>query len=118
MFDAIRVVPVSPNRYAISPDRMVKSDVARQTKRLVRIPAGRRRKSRSIPITAPSPAATVKRRIISWRESIALALKSPERDSSYLQLKLRQFRKVACSGVYRAALQVPQTIQPKLLHRK
>src|SRR5712664_929449 len=116
MFDAIRVLPVSPRRCAISPDRMVNSAVARQTKRLVRIPAGRRRRSRSMPIVAPSPAATVTRRSISWRGSITPAPhRPPQRDSTDLQFELRQFRKVACSGVYLTAFQMSQPIQPKLL---
>ena len=71
MFDAIRVLPVSPNRRAISPDRMVNKAVARQTKRLVRTPAGRRRRSRSMPMSAPNAAATVSRKIMSPRETIA-----------------------------------------------
>src|SRR5882762_8247691 len=117
MLDAIRVLPVSPRRCAISPDRTVNSAVARQTKRLVRIPAGRRRNSRSMPMIAPSAAATVNRESISWRGSIAPAAhRPPERDSTYLQFELRQFRKVACSGVYLAALQFPQPVQPEFLH--
>src|SRR3977135_2580442 len=114
MFDAIRVLPESPRRCAISPDRMVNSAVASKKKSLVRIPAGRRRNSRSIPMIAPSAAATVNRKSISWRGSIAPAThRPPERDSTYLQFELRQFRKVACSGVYLAALQVTQSVQPK-----
>src|SRR6267378_207074 len=117
MFDAIRVLPVSPRMCAISPDRMVNSAVARQTKRLVRIPAGRRRNSRSMPMIAPSAAATVTRRSISWRGSITPAPhRPPQRDSTELQFELRQFRKVACSGVYLAALQIPQPVEPEFLH--
>src|SRR6266404_8118945 len=119
MFDAIRVLPVSPRRCAISPDRMVNSAVARQTKRLVRIPAGRRRTSRSMPMIAPSAAATVNRKNISCRESIDPAPhRPPQRDSTDLQFELRQFRKVACSGVYLIALQVTQPVQSEFLDGK
>src|SRR6266404_2518939 len=119
MFDAIRVLPVSPRRCAISPDRMVNSAVARQTKRLVRIPAGRRRTSRSMPMIAPSAAATVNRKNISCRESIDPAPhRPPQRDSTELQFELRQFRKLACSGVYLIALQMPQPIQAEFLDGK
>src|SRR5712664_1989398 len=119
MFDAIRVLPVSPRRCAISPDRMVNSAVARQTKRLVRIPAGRRRTSRSMPMIAPSAAATVNRKNISCRESIDPApRRPPQRDSTDLQFELRQFRKVACSGVYLIALQMSQPVQPEFLDGK
>src|SRR6267378_978473 len=117
MFDAIRVLPVSPRRWAISPDRTVNSDVARQTKRLVRIPAGRRRNSRSMPMIAPSAAATVTRKSISWRGSITPAPhRPPQRDSTDLQFELRQFRKVACSGVYLIALQMSQPVQTEFLN--
>src|SRR5712692_7497730 len=118
MFEAIRVLPVSPKRRAISPDRMVKSAVARQTKRLVRIPAGRRRRSRSTPMTAPRAAATVNRRRISWRGSIAQAAHRPLARFYYLQFELRQFREVACPGVYLAAFQVAQPLQTELFDRE
>src|SRR5713226_10336122 len=118
MFEAIRVLPVSPKRRAISPDRMVKSAVARQTKRLVRIPAGRRRRSRSTPMTAPRAAATVNRRSISWRGSIAQAAHRPLAKFYYLQFELRQFRKVACPGVYLAAPQVAQPVKAEFFDGK
>src|SRR6266436_10400859 len=119
MLEAILVALESPNRCAISADRIVKRAVARHTKRLVRIPAGRRRTSRSIPITAPSPAATVSRNKISGRESIANGTHGPpERNSNDLQFELRQFCKMACPGVYLAALQVPQPVQAEFFHRK
>src|SRR5712692_2718601 len=119
IFEAIRVLPVSPNRRAISPERMVNNAVARQTKRLVRMPAGRRRRSRSIPMTVPSAAATVKRKNISWRESMALVShRPPVRDSTHLQFELRQFRKMPCSGVYLFGLQVPQPLQSEFLDCK
>src|SRR5207253_11081841 len=38
----------------------------------------------------------------------------PERNSSYLQFELRQFREVACPGVYLAALQVAKPIKAEL----
>src|SRR5713101_3411779 len=119
MFEAIRVLPVSPKARAISPERIVKSAVAKHTKRLVRTPAGLRRRSRSIPITAPSTAATVSRRNISCRESIASGTHSPpERNSSYLQFELRQFHKVACPSVYLAARQVPQPVKAEFFNGK
>src|SRR2546425_2462041 len=119
MFEAIRVLPVSPKARAISPERIVKRAVARHTKRLVRTPAGLRRRSRSIPITAPSTAATVSRRNISCRESIASGTHCPpERNFSYLQYKLRQFQEVACPGVYLTAFQVPQPVKAKLFDGK
>src|SRR5216684_4053896 len=115
----MRVLPVSPNKRAISPERIVKSAVARQTKRLVRMPAGRRRRSRSMPTMAPSTAATVNRKKISRRESIASASqRSSVCDFSWLQFELRQFREVPCSGVYLTSFQVPQPIQTEFLHRK
>src|SRR5260370_9825464 len=119
MFEAIRVLPASPKACAISPERMVNSAVARHTKRLVRTPAGLRRRSRSMPITAPSTAATVSRRNISCRESIPSGTHCPpERNSSYLQFELRQFRKVACPSVYLAALQVAQPVKAEFFHGK
>src|SRR5712664_2120921 len=119
MFEAIRVLPESPKRCAISPERIVNKAVARQTNRLVRIPAGRRRKSRSMPMTAPNAAATVSRNKISRRESIASGTHGPpERNSSHLQFELRQFREVACPGVYLASLQVAQPIKAELFDRK
>src|SRR5260370_39832702 len=42
----------------------------------------------------------------------------PERNFSYLQFELRQFRKVACPSVYLAALQVAQPVKAELLDRK
>src|SRR5712692_2172868 len=119
MFEAIRVLPVSPRARAISPERIVKSAVARHTKRLVRTPAGLRRRSRSIPITAPSTAATVNRRNISCEESIARGTRGPpEGNSSHLQFKLRQFQEVACPRVYLTALQVAQPVQTELFDGK
>src|SRR5216684_7684621 len=114
MFEAIRVLPVSPKARAISPERIVKSAVARHTKRLVRTPAGLRRRSRSIPITAPSTAATVNRRNISCEESIASETYGPpERNFSHLQFKLRQFQKVTCPCVYLTAFQVAHPVEAK-----
>src|SRR5713226_4166459 len=119
MFEAIRVLPVSPKARAISPERIVKSAVAKHTKRLVRTPAGLRRRSRSIPITAPSTAATVSRKNISCRESIASGTHGPpERNFSHLQFKLRQFQEVACPGVYLTALQLAQSVQAKFFDGK
>src|SRR5689334_4043545 len=119
MFEAMRVLPVSPNRRAISPERIVNSAVARQTNRLVRMPAGRRRRSRSMPMIAPSTAATVNRRRISRRESIdSASQRPPVRDFNRLQFELRQFRKVPCSGVYLFLFQVSEELQPEFLHRK
>src|SRR6266567_6971566 len=49
-------------------------------------------------------------------ESIAPAAhRPPERNFSYLQFELRQFREVACPGVYLAALQVAKPIKAELL---
>src|SRR6266513_3131128 len=52
-------------------------------------------------------------------ESMAPAAhRPPERNSSYLQFELRQFREVACPSVYLAALQVPQPVQAEFLDGK
>src|SRR5260370_41394001 len=52
-------------------------------------------------------------------ESIAPAAHGPpERNSSYLQFELCQFREVACPSVYLAALQVPQPVQAEFLDGK
>src|SRR5579864_3563260 len=119
ILDAMRVLPVSPKSRAISLERMVNSAVARQTNRLVRMPAGRRRRSRSMPMIAPSTAATVKRRKISRSESMApSSQRSPVRDFTGLQFELRQFREVPCSGVYLFLFQVSQAVQPEFLNRK
>src|SRR5258708_36262775 len=42
----------------------------------------------------------------------------PERNFSYLQFELRQFREVACPSVYLAALQVAQPVKSELLDGK
>src|ERR1700757_141531 len=89
------------------------------TKALVRIPARRRCQSPSMPITAPSSAAKLKRKTISWRESIWIARVSlAPTQFYYLQLELRQFREMPCSAVYLAALQRPQALQTEFLHAK
>jgi hypothetical protein len=61
MLEAIRVVLVSPVLRAISTDMIVKRAAPIVTHTLVRIPAGRRRTLRSMPITEPSNAAHNKR---------------------------------------------------------
>jgi hypothetical protein len=61
MLEAMRVVLVSPVAWAISTDMTVNSAEATATQALVRIPAGRRRTLRSMPITEPSRAAHNKR---------------------------------------------------------
>src|SRR5437867_2175957 len=115
----MRVLPVSPNKCAISSERIVNNAVARQTKRLVRMPAGRRLRSRSMPMIAPSTAATVNRNKMSRRGSIApVSQRPPVRDFTRLQFELRQFREVACSGVYLFAGQVAQPVQTKFLYGK
>ena len=57
MLEAMRVVLASPVALAISVDKIVKSAAPMQTQRLVRIPAGRLRTLRSMPMTDPSSAA-------------------------------------------------------------
>src|SRR5258708_25441872 len=117
--EAMRVEDVSPNILASSKERIVNSAEPMHTKALVRIPAGRRCKSRSTPIAAPSSAATLKRRNISLWESIGTARVSSQRHNfTDLQFELRQFREMPCSGVYLAAFQRPQTLQPEFLHAK
>src|ERR1700741_1553273 len=94
--------------------------------------------SRSTPMAAPMPAANVKRRMISCKVSIGYepshrphhkkqrcgtpyfceAVDSLERDFTRLQLKLGQFREVACSSVYLAALEGAQAVQAELFHSK
>src|SRR5467141_1159772 len=119
MFEAMRVLPASPKACATSPERIVNNAVARHTKRLVRMPAGLRRRSRSMPMTAPSTAATVSRRNICGRESIPNGTHCPpERNFTELQFELRQFPKMACPGVYLTALQVAQPVQAKFLDGK
>src|SRR6266481_7662280 len=117
--EAMRVEDVSPYIFASSNERMVNSAEPMQTKALVRIPAGRRCRSRSTPIAAPRSAAKLRRRRISWREIIGLReFPSQRRNFTYLELELRQFREMSCSGVYLAALQRPQAFQPDFLHAK
>src|SRR6266478_840589 len=117
--EAMRVEDVSPYIFASWKERMVNSADPMQTKALVRIPAGRRCRSRSTPIAAPRSAAKLRRRRISWREIIGLReFPSQRRNFTYLELELRQFREMSCSGVYLAALQRPQAFQPEFLHAK
>src|SRR3984893_14054805 len=89
ILEAIRVLPVSPRRCAITPDRSVNNAAPRDTNRLVRIPAGRLHKSRSTPMAAPSSAATVKRNTIWSRGSIPAP---PLGLTGILQLELRHPR--------------------------
>src|SRR5258706_4231178 len=118
-FDAMRVADVSPNIFASSKESMVNSAEPMQTKALVRIPAGRRCRSRSMPITAPSNAATLRRKKISCRESIWIArVPLAPVKFYYSELELRQFREVPCSGVYLRAFQRPPALQSAFLHAK
>src|SRR5882762_1845190 len=119
-FEAMRVPDVSPNILASSKERIVNSAEPIQTKALVRTPAGRRCKSRSTPIAAPSSAATLKRRNISLWESIwnRASFHSRRHNFTNLQFELRQFREMPCSGVYLAAFQRSQPLQPEFLHAK
>src|SRR5438045_9174532 len=110
----MRVLAVSPNKRAISPERIVNSAVARHTNRLVRMPAGRRLRSRSMPMIAPSTDATVNRKKISPREH-GSGPGTPLCDFIRLQFELRQFCEMACPRVYLALLQVAQPVQAEFL---
>src|SRR4029077_15642956 len=96
--EAMRVEDVSPYIFANWKERMVNRAEPMQTKALVRIPAGRRCRSRSTPIAAPSSAAKLRRKKISCREIIGLCeFPSQRRNFTYLELELRQFREMPCS---------------------
>src|SRR6266481_4169899 len=117
--EAMRVEDVSPYIFANSKERIVNSAEPMQTKALVRIPAGRRWRSRSTPIAAPSNAAKLSRKRISWRENIWIArISLAPTQFYYLELELRQFREMPCSGVYLGASQGSQAFQPEFLHAK
>src|ERR1700757_368367 len=97
---------------------MVNSAEPMHTNALVRMPAGRRCRSRSTPIAAPSSAAKLKRKTISCKESMGVRQFTRAQRFYYLQLELREFHEMACSAVYLAALQRAQALQPELLHAK
>src|SRR5215468_4431842 len=110
MLEAMRVVLESPVSRANSAEMMVKRAAPRQTQTPVRIPAGRLRMLRSTPMTAPRKAAQRRRYATVGRGSIFLAPAAWPRPAvkwilHALQLELREFKEVACSGVYLFALE-------------
>src|SRR5580700_9484853 len=118
IFEAIRVVLLSPVSRAISTEAMVKSAAPSATQNPVRIPAGRLRTLRSTPIIEPSKAAHARRATIVLRGSMFSRVSGAMAGFYTLQFELRQFREVPCPGVYLAPLQHAQPVQPKPLHRK
>src|SRR5208282_6568751 len=114
----MRVVLVSPVRRAISIETTVKSAAPSATQNPVRIPAGRRRRLRSTPMIEPSIAAHASRAMI-VPKGRAFSCNSKAMAGFYtLQFELRQFRKVACPGVYLAPFQHSQPVQAEPLDCK
>src|SRR5271168_4265949 len=111
MLDAMRVVLVSPVRRAISTETTVKSAAPSDMQNPVRIPAGRRRALRSMPMMAPSKAAHARRATIELRGSMFSCNSDATAGFYTLQFELRQFREVACPGVYLAAFQDAETVE-------
>src|SRR5580658_2183418 len=118
IFEAIRVVLLSPVRRAISTEAIVKSAAPNATQNPVRIPAGRLRTLRSTPMIEPSSAAHANRAMIVLRGRTFSCNSQAMAGFYTLQFELRQFREVTCPGVYLAPFQHSQPIQPEPLHCK
>src|SRR5580692_919392 len=118
IFEAIRVVLLSPVSRAISTEAMVKSAAPSATQNPVRIPAGRLRTLRSTPIIEPSKAAHARRATIVLRGSMFSRVSGAMAGFYTLQFELRQFREVPCPGVYLAPFEHPQPVQSEFLDGK